>query len=338
MDIKEYESYCQSSGANFMQSACWTKVKNNWLHEYITVRDKSGRISGTCLVLVRKIPFLNTAMLYAPRGFVCDMQNRDVVNTIFSQIKLIAKKYHAYTLKLDPMIDKEDYAAIKNLTDLGFEYHGEKVGYDNIQCRENYVLNLDGKSEEEIFASFKSKWRYNIRLAGRRGVECGFYGKEKLDDFEKLMKVTGERDGFETRSTEYFARILDAFEGKAKLCMCYLDGVPLSGALMIDYAKTVSYVYGCSSNENRRCMPNYLMQWTMIKYAKESGCKTYDFCGVPYWYDETHKNYGVFKFKSGFNGCVKTYAGEFDYIFRPNLQHCANIAMLLKKKITANLL
>ena len=31
------------------------------------------------------------------------------------------------------------------------------------------------------------------------------------------------------------------------------------------------------------------MQWTMIKYAIESGCHTYDFCGIPYWYEKRIK-------------------------------------------------
>ena len=94
-------------------------------------------------------------------------------------------------------------------------------------------------------------------------------------------------------------------DGKAKLCMCYADGVPLSGALCIEYAGTMSYVYGCSSNEMRNYMPNYLMQWTMIKKAIEDGCDIYDFCGIPYWYDTEHKNFGVYKFKQGFNGQVQ---------------------------------
>ena len=28
-------------------------------------------------------------------------------------------------------------------------------------------------------------------------------------------------------------------------------------------------------------MPNYLIQWTMIQWAKEQGCTLYDFRGVP---------------------------------------------------------
>lgn len=334
MDINEYESFCAASEyATFTQSARWARVKNNWIAEYVAVRDKAGRIEGTCLVLVRKIPIFNTAMLYAPRGFICDMNNRVVVGRIFEKIKKIAEKYHAYTLKLDPMIDEENIEAVEILKNLGFRHHGEKVGYQNIQCRENYVLDLDGRNIDAIFESFKPKWRYNIRLAVRRGVECGFFGKEKLDDFCTLMELTGQRDGFGTRGREYFARVLDAFDGRARLCMCYLGDIPLSGALVIFYGGTASYVYGCSSNEHRECMPNYLMQWTMIKCAKEIGCTKYDFCGIPYWYDKTHRNYGVYRFKQGFNGRVVTYAGEFDFTFRSVIKKLADIAVRVRESV-----
>lgn len=195
------------------------------------------------------------------------------------------------------------------------------------------MLDIKDKSCDEVFANFKSKWRYNIRLAMRKGVECKFCGEDELDDFMELMKETGRRDGFEIRSEEYFRNFLQAFHGNAKLCITKLDGKVLSGALLVNYANVASYVYGCSSNEYRKYMPNYLMQWTMIKYAIESGCHTYDFCGIPYWYDETHKNYGVYRFKQGFNGKVKTYAGEFDYVFRNGVNHIADLALKLKKLV-----
>ncbi len=319
--------------ANFMQSSYWSRVKTNWEHEFITVKDKDGKACGAMLILIRKIPFLRTAMMYAPRGPVCSFHDKSALKQIFEQANIIAKKYRAYTLKIDPMIDENDAEAINNLCSLGFVHHPEKVGYDNTQCRENYVLDISGKTADDVFDCFKPKWRYNIRLAQRKGVRCDFYGAEALDDFERLMRETAERDGFQMRTAEYFEKILKSFEGRARLCMCYFEGKPLSGALMIDYGDTVSYVYGCSSNEGRNYMPNHLMQWTMIKYAADNGRKKYDFCGIPYWYDKSHRNYGVYRFKQGFNGRVVTYAGEFDMTYRAGLMQCARIMMCIKNHI-----
>ena len=312
---RELEEFCSKYGT-FTQSAMWANVKSGWESEYITSKDKNGNICGSMLLLIKRLP-LSKVYVYAPRGPICDMKNLSVLSDLISQAIAVAKKHKAFMLRVDPMVLETDEVAISNLKKLGFVYHGERVGYENIQCRENYVLDLQGKSEEEVFASFKAKWRYNIRYATNKGVKCDFYGEEKLDDFMLLMKQTAQRDGFQYRGREYFETVLRELGDKAKLCMCYLDDEPLSGALCIEYAGVMSYVYGCSSCEHRNYMPNHLMQWTMIKSAIESHCHTYDFCGIPYWNVEEHKNYGVYRFKKGFNGNVVTYAGEFDYRFNP---------------------
>lgn len=330
MEINEYERFCESNG-NFMQSSRWANVKANWQHEFITVNDENGAVIGSMLILIKKLPIINRTMFYAPRGPVCDMHNKDVLYEIFNQLCLLAKKHRAYTVKLDPLIDITDTTAVENLKALGFVHHPERLGYDTVQCRENYMMDIKDKKAEEVFEGFKSKWRYNIRLAQRKGVSCKIYREEALDDFVSLMQETSERDGFNMRGKEYFRTLLRSFPENSGLCMCYLGNTPLSGALYINYAGTMSYVYGCSSNQYRNYMPNYLMQWTMIKHSCKSGCKVYDFCGIPYWYDENHKNYGVYRFKQGFGGYVKTYAGEFDYNFSPITAFAAEKALRLRQ-------
>ncbi len=332
MSLGKYEIYCENYG-NFMQSSSWANVKDNWKAEYITVEDNNGKTAGTILVLIKMLPFTNSSFLYAPRGPVCDMHNKYILNKIFEKIKEVAKKYNAVKIKLDPMIDMDDVTAIDNLINIGFTYHPERVGYDTVQCRENYLLDIKNKTAEEIFNSFKSKCRYNIRLSKIKGAECGFYGEEKLDDFIFLMKQTAQRDGFDIRNKDYFQKILRAFNGKATLCMCYFKNIPLSGALCIEYGKVMSYVYGCSSDSMRNYMPNYLMQWTMIECAVNHKLDIYDFCGIPYWYDKDHKNYGVYKFKQNFNGYIKTYAGEFDYSFKPIYGYLFDVIWKIKKHL-----
>lgn len=326
----ELESYCGEYGT-FTQSALWAQVKDSWQAEYLVSKDEHGEIRGSMLILIKRLPF-GKAFFYAPRGPICDIRDTAAVSDLLGQAVRLAAEYRAFMLKIDPLITADDKDAISKLKALGFTYHPERVGYENIQCRENYILDLKGKREEEIFDNFKPKWRYNIRLAVRKGVKCGIYREEKLDDFMRLMKETAERDGFQYRERAYFERVLQAFGDKAMLCMCYLGDEPLSGALCIEYGGVMSYVYGCSSSSHRNCMPNYLMQWTMIKRAIGDGCHTYDFCGIPYWNDEKHQNYGVYQFKQGFNGRVVTYAGEFDYRCQPLMCRLFDTAQRMKRK------
>ena len=52
------------------------------------------------------------------------------------------------------------------------------------------------------------------------------------------------------------------------------------GIIDIIYGNKIWYLYGASSNEHRNLMPNYLLQWEMIKYAIENKKDIYDFRGV----------------------------------------------------------
>ena len=75
-EVKEYEDFVLNRvGTSFMQDLNWGKVKNNWKHEAIYLRE-NGKIIAAMLLLVQKIPFSST-IIYAPRGPVCDVYDID---------------------------------------------------------------------------------------------------------------------------------------------------------------------------------------------------------------------------------------------------------------------
>lgn len=313
--VQEYEAFVESRGGSFMQSVRWCGVKRGWRHEAVISRDGQGKIRASCLVLIKKFlpPF--KSFLYAPRGPVWDYQDHDAFSDLLLGLEELSQKYHAYSCKMDPLVEETDSEKIYALRAAGLSFVPWQPDDLNIQCRNNYILELQGRSEEELLQSFKSKCRYNIRLAQRKGVTCGIGGKERLGDFQRLMEETRTRDGFEMRSQEYFSRMMDALGKNCRLYLCEYQGQPLSGAICVQYGGRTCYVYGASSSAHREVMPNYLMQWEMIRWAVESGCEIYDFQGVPYWDDPSHPNYGVYRFKTGFNGRLAVYAGEFRLVF-----------------------
>ena len=54
----------------------------------------------------------------------------------------------------------------------------------------------------------------------------------------------------------------------------------IAATIPIQYGNKTWYLYGASDNAYRNAMPNYLLQWEMIRWAIESGCEIYDFRGV----------------------------------------------------------
>ena len=89
------------------------------------------------------------------------------------------------------------------------------------------------------------------------------------------------------------------------------------GIFDIDYGNKVWYLYGASSNEHRNLMPNYLLQWEGIKYAIGQGKDVYDFRGVSGVLDESHPQYGLYRFKKGFNAEFTEFIGEIYLDFKP---------------------
>ena len=71
-------------------------------------------------------------------------------------------------------------------------------------------------------------------------------------------------------------------------------------------------------------MPNYLVQWEMIKCAIEKGCKYYDFRGG--YPDESNPLHGIFKFKKGFCNDYMELMGEADLIISKTGFHAVNLA------------
>jgi lipid II:glycine glycyltransferase (peptidoglycan interpeptide bridge formation enzyme) len=278
-------------------------------------------------VLIQRVPFLGTHLLYAPRGPVCDLRDEAALRELKAGADALARKYRAYLFKMDPDVSAEDGEFLALARSMGFRRFTGGDGFETIQARFNYRLDLRGHTEETLLAHFTQKTRYNIRLAQKHGVRVRVESPERLDGFMRLMEVTGRRDGFAVRPKSYFVRMLTALGDRARLYMAYYQDRPVSGAVAVNFAGKTAYVYGASDNESRQVMPNYLVQWEMLRWALESGCTLYDFQGVSGNLDESNPLYGLYRFKKGFNGRLDELAGEFDYVYRPLTERLVDCAI-----------
>lgn len=105
------------------------------------------------------------------------------------------------------------------------------------------------------------------------------------------------------------------------------------GVIPIIYGNKVWYLYGASSNTYRNVMPNYLLQWEMIKIALEKKCDIYDFRGVEGILKEDHPGYGVYKFKKGFKGEFIEFIGEINMVFKPFINNLFNLELKIARNI-----
>ena len=148
----EYEAFVSSHpNGEFTQSINWQKVKNNWGFEAVVSRDPQGKIVGSMGVLIQRIPLIGTSFLYAPRGPVCDLHDRDVLSDLKAGADQLARKHNAHMLKIDPNVPMSDTRFIEIAKGLGFRQNYGPEGFEGIQARFNYRLYLNGRTADELF-------------------------------------------------------------------------------------------------------------------------------------------------------------------------------------------
>lgn len=327
--LAEYEQFIQNCPkGHFLQSSRWGKVKSSWKWEAVVSRGEDGAIRGSLAVLIRKTPGAPYTLMYAGRGPVCDSHDRKVLEELTQGAAELAEKYRAYSLMMDPDIPSDDKEFIEIMKNLGYKHKESGKNFEGVQPNYVFRLNIAGKTEEQLMAEFHQKTRYNIRLAGRKGVSvicCDDSNlAEMLPQFARIMKETGERDGFITRPESYFADLLKYMGENARLYMALYNGKPVAGTLAIHFGNKVWYLYGASSNQYRNVMPNYLLQWNMIQWAVECGCEIYDFRGVSGDLSPENPLYGLYLFKKGFSGDLVEFCGEFEQVYRPAVNLAIN--------------
>ncbi|MBP6963426.1 MAG: peptidoglycan bridge formation glycyltransferase FemA/FemB family protein [Armatimonadetes bacterium] len=303
---------------DLLQSFEWgdLKASGGWRPIRLAAED-DGRIVGAVSVLERRLHRLvNKCIFYAPRGPVCDFSgSTDVLSALLDGVRERASREGAILLKIDPPIRIEDEAP--PFEQLGFKRIADEDGFGGVQPR--CVMQLDLRPTlDEILAGFKPKWRYNIRLAEKKDVTVrSSCTRDDLKAFYKVLRETAVRDRFLVRGFEYYDQMWTHLvePGYAKLFLTEYEGRVIAGALSFVFGDKCWYTYGASSNEHRNVMPNHLMQWRMIEWAKQSGCAVYDFRGVSQKQDSDAEDdhlQGLNRFKAGFGAQFVEYVGEFD--------------------------
>lgn len=328
--MKSLEEFIESSEyGDFQQSSMWANIKEYWKREVITLCNKK-EILASMSILIRKLPIFGYIM-YVPRGPVGEIEDKKVMKYFKMKIEELQKKYYAFVIIIEPNIENANEKFKNNVISLGFDINNHAMNFSEcIQARHNFRLNIENKTKEEIMSNFSSKTRYNIRLAQKKGIVVKKLGIDGLDDFYKLMGITGKRDNFGIRKKEYFKKIIDSFKEHSEIYIAYYNDIPLASALTITYGKKMTYLYGASSNEYRNLMPTYLLQWEMIQDGINAGCHVYDFRGVSMDQGETG---GLYRFKKGFGGDLIELIGEIYIPFKPIKYKLFKLARKLLYKI-----
>ncbi len=313
----------QCKTPHVLQSWAWGEFKSRWgwsaQRWVLRAAPDDTRVLAAVQLLRRKAgPF---CALYAPKGPVLAA---DAEPAIYAEVLAFlegqARKAGAIWLKVDgdmPFgLDEITSGSDGNqntLTQWRSTLRQRKWRYSPSQVQfRNTGLNLIHQTDDALLAGMKQKWRYNVRLAEKRGVVVRAATRADDDLLYALYAETAQRDGFLIREKAYY---VDAWRAmNAQGFVAEHDGQVLAGLVLFTFAQRAWYFYGMSRTEGREHMPSYALQWQAMRWARDHGCHVYDWWGAPEKADdEADSMAGVWRFKQGFGAQFFEGLGAWDY-------------------------
>jgi len=315
-----------------LQTSPWgtLKAQFGWADERVGLARGDELIAGA-QVLYRRLPAGLGCLAYVPRGPLVDWADEEQLAALLVALDRAARSRGAVVLIVEPDLPDEATHR-KRLHALGFR----PSPFGSLQPRRTTVVDIS-PDEDAILAAMKSKTRYNVRLAARKGMTVREASEADLPAFHALMAATAARNRFGVHSPAYYEAAYRLFAPRdwARLLLAELPpasggagGVtePVAALMVFALPPRAWYFYGASGDAHREKMPTYLLQWEAMRWAKSLGCTTYDLWGVP---DEDEATleaeftrrrdglWGVYRFKRGFGGHLVRSVGAWDRVYAP---------------------
>ena len=314
---------------HLLQTWTWGELKSRfgWQARRLLWQDGAGSVVAAGQLLTRASQLGGSfKVAYCPKGPVLNWESDDLRATILAALIKAARDEGALVLKIDPEVAYETGAAeavADQLSTFGWQQAPKPA-----QFRNTLILDLR-QDEEMLLKGMKQKWRYNVRLAAKKGVVVRRGTAQDLDLLFRMYAETALRDGFVIRTRDYYLDAWGSFiqRGLAQPLIAEVDGTAVAGQIIYRCGKTGWYLYGMSTNLHREKMPNHLLHWEAIRWAKEQGCELYDFVGAPDELKESDSMWGVYRFKKGFGGDFVRTIGEWDFALRPSAYRAYRLLM-----------
>jgi len=192
LTAKEFDEFANTHDlSNYHQSSNYATLmsKCGYDHKYLGFRNSSGKLVGATLLLIKKIKYI-FKYAYAPKGFLIDYKNKELVEHFTNAIKDYAQANKIIFIKLNPeiptykYIDKNkkielDNTKVKDILDKNkYIKLKDNIYFESLLPRFNAILDLKRYNEKKISKTNRNK----INNAVRKGLEIEITNKNKIKD------------------------------------------------------------------------------------------------------------------------------------------------------------
>src|SRR5579875_1305532 len=171
--------------AHFQQSWQWGEIAPRLGGHAVRLgAECDGKLVAAAQVFVHEIRGINRRHLYIPRGPASVDNSLPLIGPLMAEAEELGRCERAVGIRVEPNAPADD----TELTTT-FKLLGLAPAYPPSQPRSSWVLDLRPKLDD-LMSGMKSKTRYNIRLAERKGVEIEVGTAADIPVFYGLLKET----------------------------------------------------------------------------------------------------------------------------------------------------
>jgi len=271
------------------------------------VVENGDGLAGIAQVAVVSIPLLRAGIAYVPWGPLWERKGSSPESGRFRSILRALKEEYVskrgLLLRIAPAIPGEEHHEISGLLiEEGFSESAP--GYRTL------LLDLS-PDLATIRKKLDQKWRNQLNRAEKNGLTLREgSGDDLYDVFIELYRQMLDRKQFRTDvDVEMFRSVQKALPEpqKMRVLVCESEGQPVAAMVGTRIGDRGIYLLGASNNDGNQKKASYLLQWRMIGWLKEQGCRRYDLGGI-----DPVGNPGVYHFKSGISDREVFHVGQYE--------------------------
>jgi peptidoglycan pentaglycine glycine transferase (the first glycine) len=202
-------------------------MKNQKFDIMILGLEDNNTIVGATIILVEKLSGFKYA--YAPRGFLIDYDNFELVETFTTEIKKYLGKKEIMAIKINPLINRTVYNSITKKKDfngdhdltlnrlrkLGYTHLGYNNMFEALKPRFESVIDIS-IPYQNVFLNFKKELKTKIKNAEANGLKVYKGNEDKLEYLYLQTKKKYPRD------LEYFKDMYGEFKKNDQIDLFYI--------------------------------------------------------------------------------------------------------------------
>lgn len=246
--------------------------------------------------------------LYCPYGPVCESDK--ALEEALASLKALAQEQNADFIRVEPT-GKVSAAAVK---ELGLR----KMTYNKLQPEQTQIIQLAGRSADDVLADMTSSTRNRFRNYTKKGLTMHeSVNPEDVSIFLEFIHKVADRTGLRPHSDEYFrSQTATLFPlGAGKLFYVMFEDKPVAASISFEGDDYRCYAHAAADDDYRNLAPGTILVAHMIMDAHARGLREYDLYGIaPNSPDDDPKHAwaGFTRFKQQFGGERRQYVGTWD--------------------------